>query len=285
MCSNPPNVRNDPLRDWTSFIEQVCVEDVTYDDLNRLGIRAKKLKFKITEIQDFFREQYNESMISSGMDGFCDQLKKIYSVFSVAGSSRVLVDNFLCYPIDLLYDTTPNSSSVNDKVLVPETELKNPENGYNLFISEDVSHIVLQCQPPDEERLPGDPMLHQCMQTAIPGKIYLLRRAYPDSERPNLSDHIPGAVAQALAVAQRYRLDTLRFCVTTGNAWIYLVLRQDQGHTTYYVSDEYSPSSVYWDYTSGKATWEEFKRCVSDVSFRLIIWWMGLDEGNLYTLE
>jgi len=99
------------------------------------------------------------------------------------------------------------------------------------------------------------------------GRLFFLK-AKPTT--PNLAQHMPEAVGQAVVLAELTKQNQVRFCLSNGGSWIFAVLKKgDNGERTYYES-----VPRYINKRSGQIQTEDSCRKVEEIVELLLQWLM-----------
>jgi len=115
------------------------------------------------------------------------------------------------------------------------------------------------------------------------GRLFLVEAKRMSDKAVNLSQHMPEAVGQAMALSELTGQNTVRFCLSNGHSWIFAILVKDEaGQRTYYES-----SPRYLDKTQVQAETASSLASIQEI-MELVLQWLSPTVPSLeslYTLK
>jgi len=141
---------------------------------------------------------------------------------------------------------SPKRKSGHDVAIFPEMRLateqgifvSHPVSKYEVWLTGNVDYGIIQypAEHDNRERLLGDDSSRDDAFTLAAGRLFLVE-AKRQGEVTNISQYMPEAVSQAVALCEITKKTSVRFCLSNGRSWIFAILEKGQnGERTYYES-------------------------------------------------
>ncbi|KAJ7814330.1 hypothetical protein B0H14DRAFT_2376063 [Mycena olivaceomarginata] len=274
---------------------------LTKKDLERLGVKGQML---------VFRSQGIASLLSkANVDGLPEEittlrarLVEIYDHVNMdfEAGSRMLLDAVL---LSMAKITAMRNTDTSVAIL-PEMRLASgdgvviahPKTNFQAWLTGNVDYGVIQYLDQDDNkaRFLGVDASRDGILHLAAGRLFLVEAKRMSDKAVNLSQHMPEAVGQAMALSELtglaicalslvtrvndhlflFSVKTLRFCLSNGHSWIFAILVKDEaGQRTYYES-----SPRYLDKTQVQAETASSLASIQEIMELVLQWvrFMGL---------
>ncbi|KAF5339854.1 hypothetical protein D9611_009067 [Ephemerocybe angulata] len=155
------------------------------------------------------------------------------------------------------------------------------KDGYEVTFSGSVDYAIVEYVPDQagdhRARLVGpDPFVEEYVYQVAEGRLFLVEAKRQPAGKTSLGSFIPEAVTQAMVVLSNSKEDTVRFCLSDGEKFIFFILKRENSSYTYYRSitqNLYRPGNAHFE--------DQLRRVVG-----LLLEWLRPTGGeNLYKLE
>ncbi|KAK7037851.1 hypothetical protein VNI00_010813 [Paramarasmius palmivorus] len=210
---------------------------VTAHQLNLAGIEKGHLAFKSTELASGF-----DANALREIHDLRTRLVKIYDHVSMDGAGLRMV--FEAILIALAVKGPEDGVAIVPGLNLGQDEpmrIANPTSEYELWLSGKVDYAVMMYKTDEDNKdsLVGPGGARETSIDLAQGCLFLVEPKHLNLQY-GLDDSIPEAVSQAIALlklAQFTPIDSeVRFCLTNGQYWKFLLLRSENGVLKYYES-------------------------------------------------
>jgi len=214
----------------------------TKKDLENLGVTGKDFDF-IPEGIDKLLSKSNAPDIVDEFKSLLVRLNEIYDHVNMdfEAGSRMILDAVLLS----IAKISAKRDASRAVAILPEMRLgtgdgvmiSHPTSKYEVWLTGNVDYGVVQYQASTANKvrmLGEDATRHRALNLAA-GRIFLVEAKRLSDTTSSLSQHMPEAVSQALALSELANQETIRFCLSNGRSWVFAFLKKEaDGRRAYY---------------------------------------------------
>ncbi|KAF5310486.1 hypothetical protein D9611_012323 [Ephemerocybe angulata] len=253
---------------------KVSFSNTSMTELENLGVEEGQLIFVNGKFNNLLEENKKDDLLNKSFNDLMSQLRKIYQRVNMdyEAGARMVLDAILLFLGDVISVKSPD----RDIAIIPEMkphEALFKKDGYEVTFSGSVDYAIIEYEADQEgdhqARLVG-PNSHgeTYVYRVAEGRLFLVQAS--------LGLFIPEAVTQAMAVLSNSNRDTVRFCLSDGEQFIFFILKHENGSYTYYRSITQNLS---------RPGFPDFEDRLRRVVGLLLEWLHPTGEENLYKLE
>ncbi|KAF6760597.1 hypothetical protein DFP72DRAFT_882690 [Ephemerocybe angulata] len=262
---------------------KVSFSDASMTELENLGVEEGYLVFVNGKLNNLLEENKKDDLLNKSFNDLLSQLHKIYQRVNMGyeAGARTVLDAILLFLGDVISVKSPH----RDIAIIPEMkphEALFKKDGYEVTFSGSVDYAIVEYEPDQagdhRARLVGpDSFGETYVYQVAEGRFFFLVEAKYQTGKDSLGLFIPEAVTQAMAVLSNSNEDTVRFCLSDGEQFMFFILKRENSTYTYYRSITQSL------YRPGNPQFfeDQLRRVVT-----LLLEWLHPTGGeNLYELE
>ncbi|KAF8817639.1 hypothetical protein BYT27DRAFT_7074170 [Phlegmacium glaucopus] len=212
---------------------------VVSEDLKKAGVIRKCLVFLPEKISELMSVMTTKAR-AENLD-LHSRLRKIYARVNMdySPSSRMILDAILLALAEIVSAEKRGVAILPGMRIAQEdgVQISHPVTGYELWLSGNVDYAVIEYDDEADykDRLLAPGGSREDALDIAKGLMFLVE-AKRQSPGQHLVTHTPEAVSQAIALLKSANLPEVRFCLSDGQAWIFFILKSENGTMTYYES-------------------------------------------------
>ncbi|KAK7016123.1 hypothetical protein R3P38DRAFT_2995213 [Favolaschia claudopus] len=216
---------------------------MTKKDLTRLGVKGQMLVFKSEGLATILGKSNDGDTFNEEVSSLRTRLIDIYAHVNMdyEAGSRMLLDAVLLSIAKISSKRDPETSVA----ILPEmrltssegTVITNPESKFQAWLTGNVDYGVIRYLDQDDNkaRFIGVDASRDGILHLAAGHLFLVEAKRMSDK--GLSQHMPEAVGQAMALSEITGSNKVRFCLSNGHSWIFAILLKDEaGNRSYYES-------------------------------------------------
>ncbi|KAK7029204.1 hypothetical protein R3P38DRAFT_2934478 [Favolaschia claudopus] len=264
---------------------KVSFSSISKADLKNVGIERKLLQMQSAQLASMLEAEVAKT---SHVQQLCLRIERIYRHVSMRfeAGPRMILDAVLLTVAEISSDgDTKVPVAILPEMRIASGEgvlLKNPVTDFELWVTGSVNYGLCTYEQEDLRR---DRVLSADVDDArllAKSKIFLIE-AKRLQDKP-LYDFMPEAIAQAVALCEVTKTQTVRFCLTDGRKWVFcLFSKNPAGERVCYEGNSFSipePSALL-----NGALWQESVRQVVELVHHWLVEEKDPMEDSLSSLQ
>jgi hypothetical protein len=227
------------MKELDGIEETRTFSTVSADDLKEAGVKMNFLSFVDAEVANLTKRLSTDA--EAQIADLHTRIKEIYACVNLDNEpgSRMILDAVLL-TVRKLASTQPR-----DIAIIPEMSLSPPEgvrisdpnSGYGLRLTGKVDYVVMEYENvrANKARVVGPGGSREESLRFAKGQLLLVQ-----AKRLGLGqtfiESVPEAVSQAITLLECANLPEVRFCLSDGESWCFLILKSENDTLTFYES-------------------------------------------------
>ncbi|KAJ7483169.1 hypothetical protein FB451DRAFT_100880 [Mycena latifolia] len=179
---------------------------------------------------------------------------------------------------------TDTSAAIFPKMRLPTEDgvcITNRNTNFQAWLTGTLDYCVLQYPNQDDNkvRFLGEDASRDGILPLACGQLLLVEAKGTSDKIVNMSEHMPKAIGQAIALSEIAGQDSVRFCLSNGRSWIFATLvKDDTGQRTFY---EATPR--YLNQNQNQIENATSQECVQEI-VELVLQWLSptISSESLY---
>ncbi|KAF6741953.1 hypothetical protein DFP72DRAFT_941022 [Ephemerocybe angulata] len=216
---------------------KVSFSNASMTELENLGVEEGYLVFVNGKLNSLLEENKKDDLLNKSFNDLLSQLHKIYQRVNMdyEAGARTVLDAILLFLGDVISVKSPH----RDIAIIPEMkphEALFKKDGYEVTFSGSVDYAIVEYEADQagdhRARLVGPNSFGETYVYRVGAGRFFLVEAKRQAGKTSLVSFIPEAVTQAMVVLSNSKKDTVRFCLSDGEQFIFFILKRENGSYT-----------------------------------------------------